>query len=266
MHTSVLPTRFQTRCQQEVNLSDAANVLHSPGLLSFAASAGLCRSTACDPFSWFDAFMSNNAGDQVYSTPRVRDLQRLLNGTRNRGVALGYEGHVVQLRPPGSVPDALSATLYIAMAMPALSPFVPIYKGLPGDALPPALAFRAGRRPDNTSLVWKARRLQALVVQDWPRLVPPAQAAIYAFERHMVHRQQPAFERRYMELHRSGREAAAAAQLARFTKHVVAQACALLDRLAAEAAEALGFEDGLPPDDVLSSALDWQSRLWFPPR
>lgn len=38
------------------------------------------------------------------------------------------QGHVVRLRPPGSLPDALSATIYIAMAMPALSPFVPIYK------------------------------------------------------------------------------------------------------------------------------------------
>lgn len=123
------------------------------------------------------------------------------------------QGHVVHLRPPGDLPDALSATLYIAMAMPALSPFVPLYKvggrvgeccgvdrwycmgagllvtlwmygmlvqaskpappshcsyaslicrqGLPEAALPPPLAFRAGRKPDNTSLVWKARRLQA---------------------------------------------------------------------------------------------------------
>lgn len=38
------------------------------------------------------------------------------------------QGHVVRLRPRGALPDALSATVYIAMAMPALSPFVPIYK------------------------------------------------------------------------------------------------------------------------------------------
>ena len=44
------------------------------------------------------------------------------------------------------------------------------------------------------------------------------------------------------------------------------QAGALLDRLAATTAQALGFDDGLPPDDVLASALDWQSRVWFPPR
>ncbi len=56
-----------THCQQEGNLSDAASVLHSTGLLSFAAAAGLCRSASCHPFSWFDAFMSNNAGDQVRS-------------------------------------------------------------------------------------------------------------------------------------------------------------------------------------------------------
>lgn len=44
------------------------------------------------------------------------------------------------------------------------------------------------------------------------------------------------------------------------------QAGALLDRLAGTTAQALGFDDGLPPDDVLASALDWQSRVWFPPR
>lgn len=114
-------------------------MLHSPGLLEFAAAAGLCQPPGCNPFNWFDAFMTNDPGDQVcwigcagnllkavslrlwsgtkpvwnpahaplsfcpvcpapspacpqvYSTQRVRDLQRLLNGTRNRGVALGYE-------------------------------------------------------------------------------------------------------------------------------------------------------------------------------
>jgi len=37
---------------------------------------------------------------------------------------------------------------------------LPLLKGLPEDALPPGLAVRAGREPDDVSLVWKARRLQ----------------------------------------------------------------------------------------------------------
>lgn len=44
------------------------------------------------------------------------------------------------------------------------------------------------------------------------------------------------------------------------------QAGTLLERLAKAAAVQLGFDDGLPPDDALASALDWQSRVWFPPR
>lgn len=50
---------------QVANLSDFSNVLHSPGLLEFAAAARLCTPASCQPFSFFDAFMTNNAGDQV---------------------------------------------------------------------------------------------------------------------------------------------------------------------------------------------------------
>ncbi|KAL4424341.1 hypothetical protein ABPG75_001642 [Micractinium tetrahymenae] len=299
-----------------VDLSDTANVLHSPGLLQFAASAGLWDPASGRPFSFFDAFMTNNKGDQVYSQPRVRELQRLLNGTDSKGVGPGCEpefllprqplsvldamavlrrhfdgsehdgytnrdplepwrpvavlrasqGHVVRLRPPGSLPDALSATVYIAMAMPALSPFVPIYKGLPPEALPPALAFRAGREADSISLVWKARRLQALVIQDWPRLAPNVTAALQEFEWEVVTILQPTLESRYAALHAAGDAAGAAAELAAFTHRVVDAAWALLDSLARRAALALGFRSGLPPDGALAGALDWQSRVWFPPR
>jgi len=48
-----------------VNFSDEANVLHSPGLLEFATAAGLYDPALRHPFSYFDAFMTNNEGDQV---------------------------------------------------------------------------------------------------------------------------------------------------------------------------------------------------------
>lgn len=52
------------------------------------------------------------------------------------------------------------------MSTPKLSPFVPIYKGLPGDALPPELATVTPEgEPDAVSLFWRARKLQALVFQ-----------------------------------------------------------------------------------------------------
>ena len=57
-------------------------------------------------------------------------------------------------------------TTSAAMSTPKLSPFVPIYKGLPGDALPPELATVTPEgEPDAVSLFWRARKLQALVFQ-----------------------------------------------------------------------------------------------------
>lgn len=74
---------------------------------------------------------------------------------------------VTVLRAPSAdLPDGLSAITYVAMSTPKLSPFIPIYKGLPGDALPPELATRTPQRtPDRVSLFWRARRVQALVFQ-----------------------------------------------------------------------------------------------------
>lgn len=77
---------------------------------------------------------------------------------------------------------------------------------------------------------------------------------------------QPTLEHRYAALHAARDMAGAAAELAAFTYRVVEAAGSLLDSLAARAAIALGFRRGLPPDEALSAALDWQSRVWFPPR
>lgn len=65
-----------------------------------------------------------------------------------------------------AVPDGLSVITYTAMATPKFSPFIPLYKGLPGDAMPPELA--AAPKPgqmDGVSIFWRVRRLQALIFQ-----------------------------------------------------------------------------------------------------
>jgi hypothetical protein len=73
---------------------------------------------------------------------------------------------VTQLRPPTpSLPDALSVVTHVALATPALAPFIPLYKGLAPAALPPELTAAREGRPDAVSLFWRARRLQALVFQ-----------------------------------------------------------------------------------------------------
>lgn len=82
----------------------------------------------------------------------------------------------------------------------------------------------------------------------------------------VAEKEQPELERRYTALHDAGKEDDAAAELAAFTAHTVAAAVALLERLTEWAAGELGLDAGILPDDVLANALDWQSRVWFPPR
>ena len=73
---------------------------------------------------------------------------------------------MLPLRPPRTWgrqgfsprPEELSAINYLAFCFARLSPFIPIYRGTPGDALPSNLVS-AGPTPDPVSLCWRARRL-----------------------------------------------------------------------------------------------------------
>ena len=73
---------------------------------------------------------------------------------------------VTQVRPAAAgLPDALSIITHVTFATPKLAPFIPLYKGLPGDAVPRELTVARAGQPDAVSLFWRARRLQALVFQ-----------------------------------------------------------------------------------------------------
>lgn len=73
-----------------------------------------------------------------------------MSASRLAGMRAGGMCCLAQLLRPGS-----------CRACPAPTPDPkPCPQGLPPEALPPALATRAGREPDGVSLVWKARRLQ----------------------------------------------------------------------------------------------------------
>ena len=165
-------------------------------------------------------------------------------------------GHVSIVRPAAAgLPDALSAIGYIATTMPLFSPFLPFYKGLgPAGGLPVELTS-ASAVPDPVSLFWKARRLQALVFRDWPRLAPRATAAVVAFEDDVESRLRPAMEAAYLRAAAAGRQAAADEVLVSWTAGVVRQACSLLEALAAEAAAGLGLP-GVPADEQLVAWLD----------
>ncbi|EFN57508.1 hypothetical protein CHLNCDRAFT_143086 [Chlorella variabilis] len=165
-------------------------------------------------------------------------------------------GHVTQVRPAAAgLPDALSIITHVTFATPKLAPFIPLYKGLPGDAVPRELTVARAGQPDAVSLFWRARRLQALVFQDWGVLAPPAAAAIVRFEERVEQELCPAFEARYVEALGAGREEEAARELVDFTAWVVQEAGALLDRLAAKAAKALGLP-GVPEDARMLEMLE----------
>ena len=164
-------------------------------------------------------------------------------------------GHVTRLRAPSPhLPASLAAIHYVAMGMPALAPFIPIYGSLPGASLPLELTC-AGSAPDPVSLFWKARRLQALVFQDWPMLAPGAVAAISGWEAEVESEQRPAMEIRYAAALARWDEAAAVAELVGFTARVVQQAGVLLQQLTDVATAQLGLH-AMPPDDVLVRMLD----------
>ncbi|PRW58931.1 dipeptidase [Chlorella sorokiniana] len=172
-------------------------------------------------------------------------------------------GHVTVARPPSDdVPDALSVIMYAAMSTPKLSPFVPVYKSLPGDALPPELATATPEGElDRVSLFWRARRLQALVFQDWRALAPPAADAIVAWERQVERQERPAFEARYAKALRHKGKAAATQLLVEFSHRVAREAGALLDGLVGDTARRLGLP-GVPSDDRLLQLLNQAAETY----
>ena len=91
--------------------------------------------------------------------------------------------------------------------------------------------------------------------QDFPSLAPRATAAIREFEASVESRDRPAMERRYMRALSSGDAHVAQHELLGFTSGVLERASALLEHLAAQAADGLGLRE-VPADAVLARLLD----------
>ncbi|EFN60171.1 hypothetical protein CHLNCDRAFT_9042, partial [Chlorella variabilis] len=65
---------------QEVNLSDTAAVLASPGLVEHAVEEGLYDPASGQAFNFFKDYTESSAIDVHFNFPRVRRLQQLLGG------------------------------------------------------------------------------------------------------------------------------------------------------------------------------------------
>lgn len=143
--------------------------------------------------------------------------------------------HITQTRP--DLPGDIAVIQHIALGMPDLAVYMPFYRGLP--VLPPAYQGATGQIDDH-SMFWRSRKMQALVLQDYPRLAPVAHEAISVFEADLAARQ-AAMESGYLALW--GQDEDAARKLIQdLTDQAVADLEQMLDDLTARFARELNME------------------------
>ena len=90
--------------------------------------------------------------------------------------------------------------IYLAMGMADLSVYVPFYHGL--DAYPAHYGMGTNQA-DSQSLYWKYRKLQTLVMTDYPKLAPVVKEAYKKFEADTAVKQK-AFEEDYLKIYPKG--------------------------------------------------------------
>ncbi len=143
--------------------------------------------------------------------------------------------HITQTRP--DLPGDIATVQYIALGMPDLGVYMPFYKGLAD--LPAAYQGATGQIDDH-SMFWRSRKMQALVLQDYPRLAPTAHQAIAALEKEFAARQS-AMETRYLSLWQQDLDAARAL-IQDFSDQSVAALEQMLDRLIEQFVRELNME------------------------
>ncbi|MDO5532735.1 C69 family dipeptidase [Sutterella sp.] len=132
--------------------------------------------------------------------------------------------HILQVRP--ELPQAIGRVNWFALGMADLSVFVPFYQGL--DAFPRAWGIGTDEA-DDESAFWKIRKLQTLVMTDYPALAPIVKDAFAKFEAE-TRGKCAAFEAKYLKL--AAQDPGAAAKLLHdFNFRVADDALALTARL-----------------------------------
>ncbi len=133
--------------------------------------------------------------------------------------------HITQIRP--NLPDDIGYVEYVAIGMPDLSIYIPFYRGLP--EIPPSYQTAVDGVPDNTSEYWKYRKLQALVMQNYPKYAPMVHEQFLQFESEMFVKQ-AAVEETYMKLYEMDPKQADKL-LQQFTEILISQADVLVGNL-----------------------------------
>nr|WP_314267262.1 C69 family dipeptidase [uncultured Moellerella sp.] len=113
-----------------------------------------------------------------------------------------YEAHVMQVRP--ELPIEIGEVTYIGIGMADLTAFVPYYSGL--ESYPQNYAIGSDKA-DSDSIYWKYRKLQTLVMTDYPKLAPIVKQAYQQWEA-KVALEQKTMESEYLKLAKTDKPAA----------------------------------------------------------
>ena len=163
--------------------------------------------------------------------------------------------HITQTRP--DLPGDIAVIQYIALGMPDLGVYMPFYKGL--SDLPSAYQGATGQIDDH-SMFWRSRKMQALVLQDYPRLAPRAHNVIADFEADLREKQ-ASMEAQYLALWQQDREAARKL-IQNLTDKAVADLEKMLDDLIAEFAEELDL-GSLTSQQLYELIMDIEKKFHF---
>lgn len=135
-----------------------------------------------------------------------------------------YEAHVMQVRP--WMPREVGEVTYVGLGMADLTAFVPYYSGL--EAYPAHYALGSDKA-DSDSIYWKYRKLQTLVMTDYPKLAPMVKQAYQSWEAKIANEQKE-MEASYLKTVKTDK-AAANRMLNDFNLRVMKDAEALTDDL-----------------------------------
>lgn len=138
-----------------------------------------------------------------------------------------YESHVMQVRP--WLPKEIGEVTYVGLGMADLTAFVPYYSGL--QAYPQNYA-QGTDKADSDSIYWKYRKLQTLVMTDYPKLAPIVKKAYHDWEIKVAD-EQKAMESKYLKMAKTDK-AGADKMLNEFNLRVMADAEKLTENLTNE--------------------------------
>lgn len=164
------------------------------------------------------------SGELAAHDPYTNGLKGDAEPFRPISVFRTYESHVMQVRP--WLPREIGEVTHLAMGMADLSVYVPVYAGM---STYPEHWGMGTDKADDASLYWKFRKLQTLVMTDYPKLAPIVTKAYADFEKDLAKRQ-AAFEAEYVKTVKTDPKKAQA-DLDHFSIQAMADAEALTEDL-----------------------------------